>query len=101
MAETRADSNIDHAPAEPKKAAPTSGPRDGGLPGIPPETLSGIPVNPLHTESDLPRDIDQRLAPPGEFPYLRGLHPGMYRTRLWTMRQFAGYGSAAHTNETF
>jgi methylmalonyl-CoA mutase N-terminal domain/subunit len=72
-----------------------------GLPGIPPETLSGIPVKPLYTEADLPKDIDARMAPPGEFPYLRGLHPGMYRTRLWTMRQFAGYGSAAHTNERF
>jgi methylmalonyl-CoA mutase, N-terminal domain len=99
MAETRADSKIDRAPAEPRKHA--SGPGDGGLPGIPPETLSGIPVKPLYTEADLPKDIDQRLAPPGEFPYLRGLHPGMYRTRLWTMRQFAGYGSAAQTNERF
>ncbi|HTL99914.1 MAG TPA: methylmalonyl-CoA mutase family protein, partial [Candidatus Omnitrophota bacterium] len=49
----------------------------------------------------LPGDVEQRLTPPGEFPYLRGLHPGMYRARLWTMRQFAGYGSAAHTNERF
>ncbi|HEU4765208.1 MAG TPA: methylmalonyl-CoA mutase family protein, partial [Candidatus Eisenbacteria bacterium] len=80
---------------------PARGAADGAIPGIPPETLSGIPVKPLYTETDLPADVDQRLAPPGEFPYLRGLHPGMYRTRLWTMRQFAGYGSAAHTNERF
>jgi methylmalonyl-CoA mutase N-terminal domain/subunit len=87
------------APAAGSKPAP--GASDGAIPGIPPETLSGIPVKPLYTETDLPGDVQQRLTPPGEFPYLRGLHPGMYRTRLWTMRQFAGYGSAAHTNERF
>ncbi|HET7498782.1 MAG TPA: methylmalonyl-CoA mutase family protein [Candidatus Eisenbacteria bacterium] len=80
---------------------PAHGAADGAIPGIPPETLSGIPVKPLYTETDLPGDVEKRLTPPGEFPYLRGLHPGMYRTRLWTMRQFAGYGSAAHTNERF
>ena len=64
------------------------------------ETLSGIPIKPLYTEADLPKDA-AHTAPPGEFPYTRGLHPGMYRTRLWTMRQFAGYGSAEHTNERF
>src|SRR5215204_3155898 len=65
------------------------------------ETLSGIPVKALYTEADLPADLDARQGQPGEFPYTRGLHPGMYRTRLWTMRQFAGYGSADHTNERF
>jgi methylmalonyl-CoA mutase N-terminal domain/subunit len=65
------------------------------------ETLSNIPVKPLYTEADLSSDVAGRNAKPGEFPYTRGLHPGMYRTRLWTMRQFAGYGSADHTNERF
>jgi methylmalonyl-CoA mutase N-terminal domain/subunit len=106
MAETRAEPKLKRAPETASAQSPGASSADGaaagkGLPGIPPETLSGIPVKPLYTESDLPADIDARLAPPGEFPYLRGLHPGMYRTRLWTMRQFAGYGSAAHTNERF
>jgi methylmalonyl-CoA mutase, N-terminal domain len=65
------------------------------------ETLSNIPVKPLYTEADVPEDLEARNGRPGEFPYTRGLHPGMYRTRLWTMRQFAGYGSAEHTNERF
>ena len=64
------------------------------------ETLSGIPIKPLYTAADLPKD-PKHVGVPGEFPYTRGLHPGMYRTRLWTMRQFAGYGSAEHTNERF
>jgi methylmalonyl-CoA mutase, N-terminal domain len=65
------------------------------------ETLSGIPVKPLYTEKDLALGLDSRAGKPGEFPYTRGLHPEMYRTRLWTMRQFAGYGTAEHTNERF
>jgi len=110
MAETRAETKVKRAPEAPAadsagSAAPASGnatqASDGSRPGIPPETLSGIPIKPLYKEQDLPADLEQRLTPPGEFPYLRGLHPGMYRTRLWTMRQFAGYGSAAHTNERF
>jgi methylmalonyl-CoA mutase N-terminal domain/subunit len=101
MAETRAETKMKSATAPAAGSKPAHGASDGALPGIPPETLSGIPVKPLYTETDLPADVEQRLTPPGEFPYLRGLHPGMYRTRLWTMRQFAGYGSAAHTNERF
>ncbi|HYJ33730.1 MAG TPA: methylmalonyl-CoA mutase family protein [Candidatus Binatia bacterium] len=89
------------ATAGPAATKPAHGAAESAIPGIPPETLSGIPVKPLYTEADLPGDVEQRLAPPGEFPYLRGLHPGMYRARLWTMRQFAGYGSAAQTNERF
>jgi methylmalonyl-CoA mutase N-terminal domain/subunit len=65
------------------------------------ETLSGIPVKPLYTQADLPADLGERLAKPGEFPFTRGLHPEMYRTRLWTMRQFAGFGTAEHTNQRF
>src|SRR5262245_27187115 len=104
MAETRAEPKVKRAPATAPTAPgtdPTAAPKGSTLPGIPPETLSGIPVKPLYTKTDLPSDIDARLALPGEFPYLRGLHPGMYRTRLWTMRQFAGYGTAEHTNERF
>jgi methylmalonyl-CoA mutase N-terminal domain/subunit len=101
MANARTDT------ATPKAPPATSGRPDGaasadaGRPAPLHETLSGIPVNPLYTEADLPADMDARGKPPGEFPFLRGLHPGMYRTRHWTMRQFAGFGTAEHTNERF
>jgi methylmalonyl-CoA mutase N-terminal domain/subunit len=65
------------------------------------ETLSGIPVKPLYTEADLPAEFDARMGLPGQYPYTRGLHPEMYRTRLWTMRQFAGFGTAENTNQRF
>src|SRR5439155_27020766 len=62
------------------------------------ETLSGIPVKALYTEADLPAAA---IGSPGQYPYTRGLHPEMYRTRLWTMRQFAGFGTAENTNQRF
>jgi len=65
------------------------------------ETLSGIPVKPLYTPADVAPGLDARLGKPGEYPFTRGLHPEMYRSRLWTMRQFAGFGSAADTNQRF
>jgi methylmalonyl-CoA mutase, N-terminal domain len=62
-------------------------------------TVSGHPVKPLYTEEDLP---DQsQIGYPGEAPYTRGVYPSMYRGRLWTMRQFAGFGTAEETNERF
>jgi methylmalonyl-CoA mutase N-terminal domain/subunit len=62
-------------------------------------TLSGEPVRPLYTEADLP-DAEE-IGLPGEFPFTRGVYPSMYRGRLWTMRQFAGFGTAEETNERF
>jgi methylmalonyl-CoA mutase N-terminal domain/subunit len=64
------------------------------------ETISGVPVAPLYTPADLPTDWDylERLGFPGEFPYTRGPYTSMYRTRLWTKRQFAGFGTAEETN---
>src|SRR4029434_11048594 len=62
-------------------------------------TLSGEQVEPLYTEADLP-ELDQ-IGLPGEFPFTRGVYPSMYRGRLWTMRQFAGFGTAQETNERF
>ncbi len=62
-------------------------------------TLSGVPIAPLYTEQDLPDQAEIGL--PGEFPYTRGVYPSMYRGRLWTMRQFAGFGTAEETNERF
>jgi methylmalonyl-CoA mutase, N-terminal domain len=65
------------------------------------ETISGIPVKALYTEADLPEDIDQAIGLPGEPPFTRGVYPSMYRGRLWTMRQFAGFGTAEETNARF
>src|SRR3954464_4027662 len=62
-------------------------------------TLSGEPVRPLYTEADLP--AQEEIGLPGQFPYTRGVYPSMYRGRLWTMRQFAGFGTAEETNERF
>jgi methylmalonyl-CoA mutase N-terminal domain/subunit len=62
-------------------------------------TLSGEPVQPLYT----PEDVGpfERIGFPGEYPFTRGVYPSMYRGRLWTMRQFAGFGTAEETNERF
>jgi len=62
-------------------------------------TLSGEPVRPLYTEADLPPS--ESIGVPGQFPFTRGVYPSMYRGRLWTMRQFAGFGTAEETNERF
>src|SRR4051794_37622584 len=62
-------------------------------------TLSGEPVRPLYTASDLPDPAEIGL--PGVFPFTRGVYPSMYRGRLWTMRQFAGFGTAEETNRRF
>jgi methylmalonyl-CoA mutase N-terminal domain/subunit len=62
-------------------------------------TVSGYPIRRLYTEEDLSGERD--LSLPAEPPYTRGIHANMYRTRLWTMRQFAGFGAAEDTNERF
>jgi methylmalonyl-CoA mutase, N-terminal domain len=64
-------------------------------------TMSGVPVKPLYTPDDVEGDYDEKLGYPGEYPYTRGVYPNMYRGRLWTVRQFAGYGTAAETNARF
>ena len=64
-------------------------------------TDSGIEIQPIYDESSLPEDKTDDLGTPGEFPYTRGIYPSMYRERLWTMRQYAGFGSAEATNERF
>ncbi|MGH2882605.1 MAG: methylmalonyl-CoA mutase family protein, partial [Solirubrobacteraceae bacterium] len=64
-------------------------------------TMSGEPVKPLYTERDLPDDLDRAVGFPGEYPFTRGVYGSMYRGRLWTMRQFAGFGTAAETNRRF
>src|SRR5256886_3305587 len=65
-------------------------------------TISGHPIRRLYTKADLPNwDPDRDLGFPGEPPYTRGIHSTMHRSRLWTMRQFAGFGSAEDTNQRF
>jgi methylmalonyl-CoA mutase, N-terminal domain len=70
-------------------------------------TVSAHPIRPLYTSEDLTSgspegwDPNHALGVPGEPPYTRGIHPQMYRDRLWTMRQFAGFGSAQDTNQRF
>ena len=62
---------------------------------------AGIPIKAIYRPEDAPFDYDSDLADPGQFPYTRGIQPTMYRGRLWTMRQYAGFGSAKSTNERF
>jgi methylmalonyl-CoA mutase N-terminal domain/subunit len=65
-------------------------------------TVSGYPIRKLYSPNDLSGwNADRGLGMPGAPPYTRGIHPAMYRSRLWTMRQFAGFGSAKDTNERF
>jgi methylmalonyl-CoA mutase, N-terminal domain len=64
-------------------------------------TLSDEPVRPLYTRHDLREDLEQALGLPGQYPFTRGVYPSMYRGRLWTVRQFAGYGTAEETNARF
>jgi methylmalonyl-CoA mutase, N-terminal domain len=65
-------------------------------------TVSSYPIRRLYTEADLPNwNPETDLGFPGEPPYTRGIHPTMYRGKLWTMRQFAGFGTAADTNARF
>jgi methylmalonyl-CoA mutase N-terminal domain/subunit len=65
-------------------------------------TISAHPIRRLYSEADLANEnIEQEIGLPGQPPYTRGIHPTMYRTRLWTMRQFAGFGTAEDTNRRF
>jgi methylmalonyl-CoA mutase, N-terminal domain len=65
-------------------------------------TISGRPIDRLYTSDDLEGiDIARDVAQPGEFPYTRGIHPTGYRGKLWTMRQFAGFGTPEETNERY
>ena len=64
-------------------------------------TMSGVPIKPLYTPEDVRGEFEEKIGYPGEYPYTRGIHPNMYRGRLWTIRQFAGFGSAKETNERF
>jgi len=65
-------------------------------------TLSGLPINRLYTQDDLSgTDPESSIGYPGEFPYTRGIYPTMYRGRFWTMRQYAGFGTAVESNQRY
>jgi methylmalonyl-CoA mutase N-terminal domain/subunit len=64
-------------------------------------TISGLENEPLYTPERVEIDYDRDLGYPGVYPFTRGVYPSMYRGRLWTMRQFAGFGTAEETNERF
>jgi methylmalonyl-CoA mutase N-terminal domain/subunit len=65
-------------------------------------TTSGLPINRLYSPADIAdTDSETDIGWPGEFPFTRGAHPTMYRGKLWTMRMFAGFGTAEETNERF
>ena len=64
-------------------------------------TDSGIEIQPLYREADLPESLADELGTPGEYPYTRGVHAQMYRQQLWTIRQYAGYASAKESNERY
>jgi methylmalonyl-CoA mutase N-terminal domain/subunit len=64
-------------------------------------TISGLENEPLYTPERVELDYDRDLGYPGAYPFTRGVYPSMYRGRLWTMRQFAGFGTAEETNERF
>jgi methylmalonyl-CoA mutase N-terminal domain/subunit len=75
--------------------------RGSGERGAPFTTSDGLPIDRLYAPSPPGADYLDRLGYPGEPPFTRGIHPTMYRGRLWTMRQYAGFGTAAETNARY
>jgi methylmalonyl-CoA mutase N-terminal domain/subunit len=99
MNDLRKSSDVEHsnAPDHRRRASEKSSERCAAF-----TTVSGYPIRQLYTPSDLAGwEPNRDLRLPGEPPYTRGIHPTMYRGRLWTMRQFAGFGSAEDTNQRF
>ena len=90
------------AAAAQRAAWETSYPADRERADLYPYTISGNPIQPLYGPGDmLGTDVARDLSVPGEYPYTRGVHPTMYRGRMFTMRQFAGFGAARATNQRF
>jgi methylmalonyl-CoA mutase N-terminal domain/subunit len=65
------------------------------------DTTSGVPLEPVYTAGDVNPGLDERLGLPGEYPFARGVQPTMYRARFWTMRQYAGFGTAEESNKRY
>ena len=64
-------------------------------------TRSGIPIQESYTAADLPADLSTQLSEAGKYPFTRGVQKNMYRGRLWTMRQYAGFGTAEESNQRY
>jgi methylmalonyl-CoA mutase N-terminal domain/subunit len=87
---------------EEREADTTASDAVAGAEGRPATTISGRPIERLYRPADVAGvDYERDLGDPGRFPYTRGIHETMYRGKLWTMRQFAGFGTARQTNERF
>ncbi|MGB2850682.1 MAG: methylmalonyl-CoA mutase family protein [Solirubrobacterales bacterium] len=84
------------AGTEHRYIAPVVGPDDPRI-----ITDSGIEIEPLYEADDVAEGLEERLGRPGSYPFTRGIHEGMYRDRLWTMRQYAGFSSPEDTNERY
>jgi methylmalonyl-CoA mutase, N-terminal domain len=83
-------------------AAPATSARKGPGSGAIDRTISDVPLQTVYGPDDIAHlDLARDLPSPGKYPYTRGIHPNGYRDRLWTMRQFAGFGTAAQTNERY
>jgi methylmalonyl-CoA mutase N-terminal domain/subunit len=95
------------ATTEPRKSSPTETWRDELYEAAPERsgelfsTISGVENEPLYTPDNVEVDYERDLGYPGAYPFTRGVYPSMYRGRLWTMRQFAGFGTAEETNARF
>ena len=86
-------------PSRPATASPTPSPAS---PAAPAATTSAIPLQPVYRPRDIAAlDYSRDLGDPGSFPYCRGIQPDMYRSRLWTMRQYAGYATAEESNRRY
>src|SRR5690348_10883489 len=86
-----------HSPQDAWRRAIDSSPeRDISL-----TTVSGRPVEPLYLPGETTEEYEARIGYPGQYPFTRGIHANLYRGRLWTMRQFAGFGTPEETNERF
>ncbi len=85
-----------------EEASENGRPRKGPGSGAADRTISDVPLQTIYSPQDVAElDLARDLAWPGEYPYTRGIHANGYRDRLWTMRQFAGFGNAAQTNERY
>ncbi|MBI1955350.1 MAG: methylmalonyl-CoA mutase, partial [Acidobacteria bacterium] len=83
-----------------KKASATETASEGSQEKL--QTGSGIEIKPVYNQNDRKDSSYERaLGRPGEYPFTRGIHPSMYRGRLWTMRQYAGFGTAAESNKRY
>jgi methylmalonyl-CoA mutase N-terminal domain/subunit len=90
------DSDVDRIAAEWRESFEATPERDAEF-----STISGHPIEPLYSEADQDPDAADRIGYPGSYPFTRGPYASMYRGRLWTMRQFAGFGTVEETNERF